>query len=113
MRKNLVGLTNGIAVGLPERQRQLLASLLRVKLGRGLRLTGLAWQGSIPCACVGFGALCVAVVSRMLTSNLLSREVKEGAMATKRSEVRSAFAVSLLDAVSGTGAGCAAGALLT
>jgi hypothetical protein len=83
--------------------------LLRVKLGCGLRLTGLAWQGSIPCACVGFGALCVAAVSRIL----LNREVKEGAMATERSEFRSAFAVSLLDVISDTGAGCAAGALLT
>ena len=34
-------------------------------------------------------------------------------MATKRSEVRCRFAVSLFDAVSGTGAGTAAGALLT
>ena len=49
----------------------------------------------------------------MLASKLLGREVQEGAMATKRSEVRCRFAVSLFDAVSGTGAGCAAGALLT
>lgn len=34
-------------------------------------------------------------------------------MATERSEFRSAFAVSLLDVISDTGAGCAAGALLT
>lgn len=77
----------------------------------GLRLTGLAWQGSIPCACVGFGALCVAVVSRILASRLLGRDVKEGAMASNRSEVW--FAVSLLDVAVGTGAGTTAGALLT
>jgi hypothetical protein len=78
-----------------------------------LRLTGLTWQGSIPCACVGLGALCVAVVSRCLALKLLTREVQEGSMTTKRSEVRRQFAVSLFDVISGIGAGTAAGALLT
>ena len=75
----------------------------------GLRLTGLAGQGAIPWATVGFGALCVAVLSRLLCVVRLGRSSKREVRMAKTQTV---LAVSLLDAVSGTGASIAASALL-
>jgi hypothetical protein len=75
----------------------------------GLRLTGLAVQGSIPWACVGLGAFFTAVSSRLLNPNLLVRK-RRMPMTTKHNH--HVFAASVLDVVSGTGTGIAAGALL-
>jgi len=67
-------------------------------------------QGVIPGAKVGFGAFCVAVLSRLLYVVLLGRSSKtEVPMAKTQMTV---FAVSLLDVMSGTGASIAASALL-
>ena len=67
-------------------------------------------QGAIPGAKVGFGAFCVAVLSRLLCVVLLGRSSKtEVPMAKTQTTV---FAVSLLDVMSGTGASIAASALL-
>lgn len=75
----------------------------------GLRLTGLVAQGSIPWTCVGLGAFFTAVFSRLLNLSLLVRK-RRTPMTTKRNQ--HAFAASMLNAISGTGTGIAAGALL-
>jgi len=75
----------------------------------GLRLTGLVEQGSIPWVCVGLGAFFTAVVSRLLNLNLLVRR-RRMPMTTKHNH--HVFAGSMLDAISGTGTGITAGALL-
>ena len=76
----------------------------------GLRLTGLAAEGSIPLACVGLGAFLSAVFSRLLNLSLLVQEKREVPMTTKHKH--HVLAASMLDVISGTGTGIAAGALL-
>jgi hypothetical protein len=67
-------------------------------------------QGAIPWAQVGFGAFCVAVLTRLSCVVPLGRSSKtEVPMAKIQITV---FAVSLLDVMSGTGASIAASALL-
>jgi hypothetical protein len=77
----------------------------------GFRLTGLVGRGAIPWASVGFGAFCAAVFSRLLSLNRFVQGSETEVIMVKKTE-RSSFAVSMLEAVSGTGASIAASALL-
>jgi len=76
----------------------------------GLRLTGLVGQGATPWAKVGFGAFCVAVLSRLLYVVLLGRSSKTEVPTAKTQ--KTVFAVSLFDVVSGIGASVAGSTLL-
>ena len=77
----------------------------------GLRLAGLAAQGATPWAKVGFGAFCVAVLSRLYSVVRLGRSSKTEVPMAKKTQ-QCVFAVSMFDAVSGTAASIAASALL-
>jgi len=68
-------------------------------------------QGAIPWAKVGFGAFCLAVLSRLFCVARLGRSGKREVPMAKKTQ-KSVFAVSLLEVISGTGASIAASALL-
>ena len=77
----------------------------------GLRLTGLVEQGAIPWAKVGFGAFCVAFLSRLFCVVRLGRSIKQEVPMAKKTQL-TVFAVSLFEVFTSIGASIAASALL-